>query len=62
MTDVYRATELKNAREELESARSTMCFLCNGNSNASRSKRIAASEQVEFWGNKVAFLSAVAAE
>lgn len=47
----YRERELQNARKELEAARENLAGLKVWNGR----KRNAA-EQVEFWGNKVAFL------
>jgi Skp family chaperone for outer membrane proteins len=54
MTEQYRQTELAKARKELEAAQAKLSGLKTWNDD----KRDAA-EEVEFWGNKVAFLANV---
>ncbi len=56
MTEAYRTAELTNARKELETARSEMNRL---KAKGWNSKARDAAEQVEVWGNKVAFLTCV---
>lgn len=57
MTETYRTTELDNARKELATARQRMDAQTEWNA-----RKREAAEQVEFWGNKVAFLNAVRGE
>lgn len=54
MTETYRSEKLAEARRELAAAKSRLeaCKTWN-------ERKRDASEAVEFWGNKVAFLSAV---
>jgi hypothetical protein len=50
MTPEYRATTLENARHEYQAARERW------NTAKTRKAKRDADEDLEFWGNKVAFL------
>lgn len=52
MTTATKTTELENARKELAAARAEY----NSHATWNKAKKVA-SEQVEFWSNKVSFLS-----
>ncbi len=52
MSETYRTTELANAKNEQAKARTAY----ESQPKFNKAKREAA-EQLEFWGNKVAFLS-----
>lgn len=54
MTETCRQAELSNARKELDASRVKMDSIKTWGS-----KKRDAAEQVEFWGNKVAFLAKV---
>lgn len=51
MTETYRTTELERAKGELAKAHAAV------STAKSRSAKMRAYEDVEFWGNKVAFLT-----
>jgi pyridoxine/pyridoxamine 5'-phosphate oxidase len=60
MTETYRTTKLSEARKELAAARREMDDI-KKRPEFFGDRRECAS-QIEFWGNRVAFLSAVKAE
>lgn len=53
MTEQYRQAELANAKAELARARDQW------NAAKTRKQRLDADEAMQFWGNKVAFLTFV---
>lgn len=59
MTETYRQTELTNARGEMDKARAAYE---KAKSRGWSAKARDAAETLEFWGNKVAFLSHVKAD
>lgn len=57
MDATYRAAELENARAELAKWRAVYQGLSFDKTRAEKKRKHDAAEQIEFWGNKVAFLT-----